>query len=191
MKPWWKGATTCLCLELDMFPKSTKNLFVPKVLKCSWMIIEKRRTNRLHLGLDTKATRWEPRSMCSGRLRCSTSTEEIKVNSQMRHNYSNKSTVPIRVNLAVGRPVTLQVTEDWTCEDLYAAVAEQTPDMSFELITGFPPKKIDCSSDKVLKRGFGNSVIRQVKHCPVCWNKCLRIVFERNVNRWFGLNTLK
>ena len=72
--------------------------------------------------------------------------------------------MPIRVKLANGRSCILDVTEDWNCEDLYSAVAEQTPNISFELMTGFPLKKIERSAENVLKRGLGNTMIRQVKH---------------------------
>ena len=153
-----------------MFPKSTRILFVLKALRYMWMTIVRKYISRLHLALDTRGIRSEVLSMLLRWLWRSAPAEEIRAGPGMFNNYPQKETVPIRVNLAVGRSITLNVTEDWNCEDLYAAVAEQTPDLNFELMTAFPPKKIGCTSDKVLKQGLGKTVIRQVKHSCVCWN---------------------
>ena len=156
--------------ESDMFPKSSRILFVLKGLRFMWMITAERRISRLHLALATKVIRSEVLSLLLGWLWRSSPTEEIRTSPGSFHNYSKKETTPIRVNLAVGRSITLDVTSDWNCEDLYSAVAEQTPDISFELMTTFPPKKIPCNTDKVLKLGLGKTAIRQVKHWRVCWD---------------------
>lgn len=171
-----EGYSSSSLFESDMFPKSTRNLFVLKGLRFLWMIIVERRISRLHLALVTRVIRSEVLSLLLGLLWRSSSAEEIRASPGTFNNYPKKETTPIRVNLAVGRSITLNVTEDWNCEDLYSAVAEQTPDISFELMTAFPPKKIPCTPEKVLKLGLGKTVIRQVKHWRVCWD----IVFFTN-----------
>lgn len=59
--------------------------------------------------------------------------------------------------------MTIEVTEDWDYEDLYNAVSESTPGLSFSLLGGFPPKKLEADSTNVLASGLGGTAIRQVR----------------------------
>ena len=43
------------------------------------------------------------------------------------------------------------------------AVSESTPGLSFSLLGGFPPKKLEADSTNVLASGLGGTAIRQVR----------------------------
>lgn len=81
---------------------------------------------------------------------------------------SSKPKTAIRVRLCVGRVINVDVTEDWDYDDLYTFVADAEPGFAFDLLGGYPPKKLAVDSTKVLASGLGGSVIRQVRKCSVC-----------------------
>ena len=94
-------------------------------------------------------------------------------------NYSNKFAsydvskpkTPIRIRLCVGRMITVEVTEDWDYEDLYSFAADAEPGFAFDLLGGYPPKKMAADATKVLASGLGGTVIRQVRKYSVCCHK--------------------
>ena len=57
----------------------------------------------------------------------------------------------------------IDVTEDWDYEDLYDAVSSNTPGLSFSLVGGFPPKKLERDSTNVLGSGLGKTAVRQIR----------------------------
>jgi hypothetical protein len=85
----------------------------------------------------------------------------------VKHKYNSydatKPKTPIRVRLCVGRMITLEVTEDWDYEDLYAVISDNTPGLGFELLEGVPPKKLERNNTKVLASGLGGTMIRQIR----------------------------
>ena len=84
---------------------------------------------------------------------------------------SSKPKTALRIRLCVGRVINVEVTEDWDYEDLYAFVTNAEPGFAFDLLGGYPPKKLAVDGTKVLASGLGGSVIRQVRKCPVSCNK--------------------
>ncbi|OAO12065.1 UBX domain containing protein [Blastocystis sp. ATCC 50177/Nand II] len=76
---------------------------------------------------------------------------------------SSKPKTALRIRLCVGRVINVEVTEDWDYEDLYAFVTNAEPGFAFDLLGGYPPKKLAVDGTKVLASGLGGSVIRQVR----------------------------
>ena len=62
----------------------------------------------------------------------------------------------------------MEVTEDWDYEDLYSFTANAEPGFAFDLLGGYPPKKMAADATKVLASGLGGTVIRQVRKYFVC-----------------------
>ena len=83
----------------------------------------------------------------------------------------SKPKTPIRIRLCVGRVITVEVTEDWDYEDLYSFAADVEPGFAFDLLGGYPPKKMAADATKVLASGLGGTVIRQVRKYSVCCHK--------------------
>lgn len=94
----------------------------------------------------------------------STETSPQLSENHKHHNYDqSKPKTAIRIRSCLGRNLTIEVTEDWDYEDLYNAVSESTPGLSFSLLGGFPPKKLEADSTNVLASGLGGTAIRQVR----------------------------
>ena len=49
--------------------------------------------------------------------------------------------------------ITVEVTEDWDYEDLYSFAADAEPGFAFDLLGGYPPKKMAADATKVLASG--------------------------------------
>lgn len=92
------------------------------------------------------------------------STTSISTNNHKHLKYDlSKPKTAIRIRSCLGRVLTLEVTEDWDYEDLYNAVSTLTPGLTFSLLGGFPPKKLESDSRNVLSSGLGGTALRQVR----------------------------
>lgn len=69
----------------------------------------------------------------------------------------------IKVELANGDDLILEITEDWDNEDLYAHVQERSNEVRWELQGGLDLNPIPCSQTKVFKGGYGGLPIKQIR----------------------------
>ena len=81
--------------------------------------------------------------------------------------------------------ITVEVTEDWDYEDLYSFAADAEPGFAFDLLGGYPPKKMAADATKVLASGLGGTVIRQVRKYSVCCHNgaCITLMRVSTVSR--------
>lgn len=57
-------------------------------------------------------------------------------------------------------------------------MAENTPETNFELVGGYPPKRIERGAHKILSLGIDGAVVRQVRKYFVCFTKLLLLAIS-------------